>query len=272
MALQMCKLAAAQNKHSPMFIKKKSGQKLSAVKKESAMSDTLCDYCLTFVYTVHINKPCSCKQGTAKACTNCAGDKKACTSVSSEMQKEVAALLSDHDNFLRLKNVTLQEELKTSMAEQATGLSKMLAKMAPPSVQTDNSLPPPPFNTENIERTLTNIYQNLKSNYLSSAKKQKTEETICESAAKIDQFAAALPSAASTPPSPSPTPITPSPFIQLQPNLSVSGLSPTGGSGADLLKSTIKQPKWACPDNSSALTLCPVPKPETLTGEEAPEI
>ncbi|KMU92135.1 hypothetical protein CIHG_09945 [Coccidioides immitis H538.4] len=108
MAPQTHKLAAAQNEHSPMFTKKKPGRKLSAVKEEPAMiGNTLCDCCLMFVYTVHIEKPCSCKQETVKACTNCAGDKKACASVPSELQKEVAALLSDHDNFLRLKNTML---------------------------------------------------------------------------------------------------------------------------------------------------------------------
>ncbi|KJF59917.1 uncharacterized protein CIMG_12568 [Coccidioides immitis RS] len=125
MAPQTCKLAAAQDKHSPMSIKKKPEQKPSAVKEEpTIMSDTL----------LHIKRSCSCKQGTIKACINCAEDKKACASVSSELQKKVAALLSDHDNFLRLKNTTLQEELKASMMEQATGLSELLAKMAPLSV------------------------------------------------------------------------------------------------------------------------------------------
>ncbi|EAS35458.3 uncharacterized protein CIMG_12834 [Coccidioides immitis RS] len=299
MAPQTRKLAAAQDEHSPMSTKKKPGRKPSAVKEEPAMmGDTLCGRCLTFVYTAHIEKPCSRKQGTAKACTNCAGDKKACAPVPSELQKEVAALLSDHDDFLRLKNATLREELKASMAEQAAGLSELLAKMAPPSVRTDESPPPPPFNAEvgaatlaaleklvsiqaeqkelaehtfrsvkNIERTLADIRQDLKSNCLPSAKKRKAEETVYESAAKIGRFAAALPSAASAPPPPSPTPITPSPFVQSQPNISASGLSPTGGSGADLLESTIKRPEWARPDDSSALVLRPVPEPETPTGE-----
>ncbi|EAS27474.1 uncharacterized protein CIMG_13539 [Coccidioides immitis RS] len=113
MALQTHKLAAAQDEHSSMSTKKKSEQKLSTVKEEfTIMNNILCSHCLTFVYTVHIKKSCSCKQETTKACTNCAEDKKACTSVSSELQKKVAALLSDYDNFLRLKNTTLQEKLK----------------------------------------------------------------------------------------------------------------------------------------------------------------
>ncbi|EAS27383.3 uncharacterized protein CIMG_13527 [Coccidioides immitis RS] len=132
MAPQTHKLAAAQDKHFLMSIKKKPGQKPSAVKEEpTIISDTLYDCCLTFVYTVYIKKSCSCKQETTKACTNCAEDKKVCAPVSSELQKKVAALLSDHDNFLRLKNTTLQEELKASMAEQAADLSELLAKMAP---------------------------------------------------------------------------------------------------------------------------------------------
>ncbi|KMU92134.1 hypothetical protein CIHG_09944 [Coccidioides immitis H538.4] len=56
-----------------------------------------------------------------------------------------------------------------------------------------------------------------------------------------------------------------SPFVQLQLNISVLGLSSTGGSGANLLKSMIRQPKWAHPDDSSVLVLRPVPEPETPT-------
>ncbi|EAS27313.3 uncharacterized protein CIMG_13503 [Coccidioides immitis RS] len=108
MAPQIYKLAAAQDKHFLIFIKKKPGQKLSAVKEESAIiDDTLCGCCLTFMYMMYIKKSCSHKQETVKACINCAGDKKACASVSSELQKKVAALLSDYNDFLRLKNVML---------------------------------------------------------------------------------------------------------------------------------------------------------------------
>ncbi|KJF60561.1 uncharacterized protein CIMG_13051 [Coccidioides immitis RS] len=260
MALQMCKLAAAQDKHFLMFTKKKPGQKPLAVKEESTiMGDTLCGCCLTFVYTVHIKKPCFHKQGTTKACTNYAGDKKACAPVPSELQKEVAALLSDHDDFLRLKN--------------AAGLSELLAKMAPSSVQTDKSSSPFPFNTEvgaatlAVLEKLVSIQAKQKELVEHTFHSVKTEEIIYKSAAKIGQFAAVLPSAVSAPPPPSPTLITPSPFVQLQLNISVLGLSPTGDSGADLLESMIKQPEWACPDNSSVLVLCPVPEPETPTGE-----
>ncbi|KJF60774.1 uncharacterized protein CIMG_13210 [Coccidioides immitis RS] len=121
----------AQNKYFLMFTKKKSEQKLLTVKEEPTIIDNIfCGYCLTFVYTVHIKKSCSCKQEITKTCTNCAEDKKACTSVSSELQKKVTVLLSDYNNFLRLKNVILQEKLKASMVEQATSLNELLAKMA----------------------------------------------------------------------------------------------------------------------------------------------
>ncbi|EFW16566.1 conserved hypothetical protein [Coccidioides posadasii str. Silveira] len=136
------------DKHFLMFVKKKPEQKLSAVKKELTIDNTLCGCYLMFVYTVYINKSYSHKQEIIKICTNYTEDKKACASVSLKMQKKVAALLSDYDDFLRLKNITLQEELKTSIAEQITNLSEMLAKMASLSVQTDNSLSLSSFNTE----------------------------------------------------------------------------------------------------------------------------